>query len=760
MMVLFIHKLGRDLREHWAQFAAVCLMAALSVLIFSGLEGGWKGIEMELDSFAAENRMPDAWITGLDLTDEDLAEVEQIGGVDEAALVSSIPVTVTRGGTVDDLELSTRGVSDINSPRVVTGAPVDSSDGVWLDESYAKANNLDTGDRMTVTREGEETELLINGLILQPDKIAYAGSGMVAPDASTYGYGLVSNETARELAAQAPVSQSIVVSGDPAQLGDAVRTILGDRYGSFTETDTYPHVATAYERVDQIRSLSYLFSSLFLLVALLSISTSIRRLTDIQRAEVAILKALGYSNRVIASYYTAVGIVAVSAGCVAGLALTPALSRYVLDTQQGSFSLPIWQPAYAIDSAALPLVLITVCIVASWSATRRMRRMSPAEGMRPDTGRARRTPLERLRAIWQRIPYGSRWAIRDATGSPVRVIMGVIATTGCMMLLVTGFGMPDTLNKQVELSYEEQYRYDTRLQISPLAGAAARDRIESEAGTGQWIEQSPARIDSDGGVEHTLTVLGEGDLFRVLDSGGDPVTVDDGAIISERLANQLGVDVGDEINVETTDGSGIDLQITALTSISEPQGVLVSDSTWAAAGGIFTPNGYLTEKSVGQEVIDLSAVAGAVTLDEQSENARSLVASLTSVFTLIKVFAIILAVVVLYNLGAMSFTERIRDYATLRVLGFHHQELRSLASRENISTTLIGWLLGIPAGWWFLGEYVGLFSTDRASYHPFITMGSWAIASLITIVFAMTATLMLTRRIKGIDMTSALKGVE
>ncbi|RXW33702.1 ABC transporter permease [Propioniciclava flava] len=141
-------------------------------------------------------------------------------------------------------------------------------------------------------------------------------------------------------------------------------------------------------------------------------------------------------------------------------------------------------------------------------------------------------------------------------------------------------------------------------------------------------------------------------------------------------------------------------------------------------------------------------------------NAQSLVDSLDSVFTLIKTFAIILAVVVLYNLGALSFTERVRDYATLRVLGFHHGELRSLASRENITTTLIGWLAGIPAGWWFLGQYVGLFSTDRASYLPSISTASLAIASAITIVFAMTATLLLTRRIKGIDMTSALKGVE
>lgn len=337
--------------------------------------------------------------------------------------------------------------------------------------------------------------------------------------------------------------------------------------------------------------------------------------------------------------------------------------------------------------------------------------------------------------------------------------MGIIATTGCMMLLVTGFGMPDTLNQQVKLSYTKQYQYDTRLQVSPLAPERARVDIEKEAGAGQWMEQSPVRLDSDH-EEHTLTILGEGNLLRILDSAGEPVGTTHGAIITDRLGDQLGVQVGDDVSVQTAEGSHIDLPVTSLTSISEPQGVLVSDSTWEEAGAAFIPNAYLTENPVDQRVKDLAGVSGAITLDDQSENARSLVDSLANVFTLIKVFAIVLAVVVLYNLGALSFTERIRDYATLRVLGFHHGELRSLASRENIFTTLIGWLLGIPAGWWFLGEYVGLLNTDRVSYHPFITPGSWAIASAITIIFAMTATLLLTRRIKGIDMTSALKGVD
>ncbi|MFL4480173.1 ABC transporter permease [Paeniglutamicibacter sp. ORCA_105] len=759
-MILFGRKLGRDLGQHWSQFISVALMAALSVLIFSGMEGGWRGIQTQLDSYATQQGLPDAWVTGIGLTEADVREFELLDGVEAAARIITIPVTRTDSGAEQDLRLSTHDDTEINEPLVVAGAAVSDDAGVWLDESYAKANGVDVGESITVARGGAETTLDVNGLILQPDKIAYTGTGLLAPEPGSYGYGIVSGNTAAAISGAQSGEQSIVTLGDPQAVRTAAPEILGERYVAFMERSSHPHVATAYERVTQIQSLSYLFSSLFLLVALLSIFTSIRRLTDIQRGEVATLKALGHTNRLIGLYFTVVGIVAVMAGCLVGLALTPLLSRYVLGTQRGSFSLPEWTPAYTLASTLLPVLLVFVCIFASWSATRPMRRTSPAEGMRPDVGRARRSVLERLQSFWQRLSYGNRWAIRDASGNRVRVVMGIVATTGCMMLLVTGFGMPDTLNRQIEQTYSKQYLYDSRLGVSPLATAQQRELIEAEAGTGQWVQQGAVRLAQDEELDQTLTVLGEGAMFRLLDEQAQRLDATEGAAITDGLSNQLGIGVGQEITLITADGARYRQTVSEVTSISEPQGILLSKQAWENMGGSFEPTSYLTQHPVGQKILDLPGVTGLLAKAEQRENAQSLVDSLSSVFNLIKVFAIILAVVVLYNLGALSFTERIRDYATLRVLGFHHGELRSLASRENIITTLIGWLAGIPAGWWFLSQYVGVFSTDRAGYLPSISTLSLLIASFITIFFALTATMLLTRRIKGIDMTSALKGVE
>lgn len=760
-MILFRRKLWRDLREHWSQFIAVAVMAMMSVLIFSGLEGGWRGIQVELDTFAAEQHMPDAWVAGVALTEEDVQHFERLESVERASLVTSVSVTRRDASSEDLLTLATRGDTKVNVPHIVNGESVSDDDGVWLDEAYADANQITTGDQIRISYGDETESLVVQGIILQPDMIAYSGTGLVAPDPTTHGYGLISNDTATRLAGAAPAGQVIKILGDPQLVRAEAPEILGDRYGTFFDRETHPHVATAYERITQLQSLSYLFSALFLLVALLSIFTSIRRLTDIQRGEIATLKALGHSNRLISGYFTAVGTVTVFIGVAVGLAFTPVLSQYILGTQQGSFSLPEWTPAYSLVSALPPVLLLIVCVLASWSATRPMRRATPAEGMRPDAARARRTVLERVPALWTRLRYGTRWTIRDASGSPVRLLMGIVATTGSMMLLMTGFGMSDTLHGQVSLSYSEQYRYDTRVNTVPLAADEAREKLAESAGPGQWLQQTPVRLGADEQSDHTLTVLGAGDLFRVLDHNGAAIPLsDEGAVITDRLSTKLGLGVGDPITIRAAGGDEYAVEITAVTAISEPQGVIVSDSAWSEAGGSFAPTSYLTEGSPDPGILNAAGVTGTVTLEEQRANTQSLVDSLASVFTLINSFAVVLAIVVLYNLGALSFTERIRDYATLRVLGFHHRELRSLASRENLATTLIGWLIGIPAGFWFLAQYLSLFSTDRASYLPTLSPLSFAIASVITISFAMTSTLLLTSRIKSIDMTSALKGVE
>ncbi|UTX53777.1 ABC transporter permease [Leucobacter aridicollis] len=736
-------------------------MAALSVLVFSGLEGGWRGIQTQLDAMSDSARMPNAWITGLQLTPRDAAQVEALSGIERATLVSEVTVEREDDGHTDILALSTSDHDTLNAPYVLAGTVDLKADELALDTAYAEANRIQVGDKVTLMHGSGAFTLRVAGLILQPDKIAYTGAGLVAPDPEKHGYGLVTASVLNKLKSSGPSTSSILVRGDASVVRTEAAETLGSKHATILDRSSNPTVSTAYERVDQIRSLSYLFSSLFVAVSLLSIFTSIRRLTDTQQSEVAVLKALGFTNSAVGAYFTAVGMVAVSVGIVVGLSFAPFLSTYVLGTQQSSFALPSWTPSYTFASGLLPFLLIAVCALGSWTATRPVRRSSPATGMRPGPIRTNEKATKTSNARWRTLSFGSRWALRDAAENPVRLGMGVVATAGGMMLLIAGFGMPDTLNNQVQESFSEQYRYSTRLAVSPLAPPEVRAEIAATAGPGQWIQQVPIQFPRGERAEGVLTVLGKGNLVQVSDTAGTPLSASGvRSLVTQPLNEHLNAKAGSDVEIALPDGSTTNVHLDGVAAVSEPLGILITEEFWVSSGGTFTPTAYLTRNPPPDAIAVTDGVTAMLNFSEQRSNAQSLVDSLSSVFTLIKVFAILLTVIVLYNLGTLSFTERVRDYATLRVLGFTLREIRALASRENVLVTLAGWLIGVPAGWWFLSTYVELFSTDRATYFPYISVTSLVIASAITILSALTATLLLTRRVKRIDMTEALKGVE
>ncbi len=760
--VLLLRKLVRDIAQHWTQFVSVFVMATLSMVIYAGLEGAWRGMEQEVADFEHVATLPDAWVFAASITEADERAFRQLPGVHRTTAVTRIDVKAGETGS-STLTLSTIDDSGINSPAVRTGsAPTPTAPGLWLDERYAAAHGLSLGDPVTVHVGHTTARLPLAGTILSADKVAFTGGGLIAPDAALFGHGLVAERTLRiTFGVDAPPNELRVI-GDPDTVRRHAPSILGPRLGTFADRHTLGSVSAAHERIGQIRSLSFMFSALFLLLALLSIHTSIKRLVDIQQRDIATLRALGIDNASIGRHYATFGLVTAGVGGVIGLLVARPMSEFVLTTQQSDFALRSWVPSNTWLTPALLALLIAVCVSAAYGATGPARTREPAEGMRPAMGTGRRSLLERRPGLWARLAPGGRWTVRDAEANGVRLAMGVVASAGCMMLLTAGFGMPDSLHRQVADSYENQYRYGALVTVNPGLDAVAREAIAHRAGGGQWMAQGPAWIRPGGEVDRILTIVDEGDGIVLPGPDGTPVSLVEGAAISLATARATGISVGDRVQVLAAGHErSIELRVRHLVDVSEPQGLFVSSTAWQDAGGTFTPTRLLTARAADAEhVRELPGVTGVVTRAEQRANAESLIAGLDGVFSLIKAFAVLLAIVVLYNLGALSFTERARDYATLRVLGFRLGEIRGLAAGENLLTTAVGWLIGIPLGWVFLDAYVGLFSTFRASYTPWISPQSTVIASLITIGFALSTTLLLTGRVRRLDMVSALKGVE
>lgn len=755
-------KLVRDLRRYASQFVAVFLMALLSVLIYTGLEGAWNGLSNQLEELANETNLADVWVTTTGAAGalaDDVASLEGVNAVEEASFLRA--AASSHGDVSLEIEVLGEDSSEISRPVIDEGSrPEHDGQGIWLAVPFAEEKGIEVGDTVDLTIGLQTRSFAVSGTYHSAERLYYTGTpALVAPDHSLYSYALLPAAEVADLD-PAPLRQTVLrVDARPdVELQDQIAALAGDELIRVTGQESNPTVSTAFDRVDQIRNLSLLFSFIFVLLAVLAMYTSTRRLVEMQTREIAALKSLGFSARSIGAHFMMYGLVAGGLGALVGLLVAPVMSTFVLGTQEAMLSMPRWSIAYTTVPVVVLVLVVAVCVLGAYLAARPALRGIPADQLRPGIARGRRVFLERARSVWARTSYGSRWAWRDSGANPARFGMGVVAVAGSLMLLFAGFGMADSMNGQVRTAFVEESTYTAR---AALAASADLDSLEEVAPDGQRVQEVVVRTDPTDGFDRAMTVLDDGHYvhLEMLDGSAADLGV---VSVSEATARRLELAAGDAVRLELPAGQGtIDLRVDQVVRGSAPQGFTMSREVWESLGQTFTPTTLLVgDETSLVELRGRADVVSVLTLQAQRTNAADMVTDLGGIFMLIRVFAILLAVIVLYSLGALAFTERTRDYATLKVLGFTTRDLRRLAFRENIVATALGVLLGVPAGFWFLGMYVGTFSTARLEYTAQIGLASIGIATLIAVFFSLLTTVLLGRRIRRVDMVGALKGIE
>lgn len=515
----------------------------------------------------------------------------------------------------------------------------------------------------------------------------------------------------------------------------------------------------------QIQKLSLAFSFLFFLLALLTMQTSIARLIDTQRTQIGTLKALGFTDGQIRLHYTLYGLTVSFLGSVLGLILAPVtLSPAILHSQATAYSLPAWPVRLTPVSFLMVAVVVLCCTLATLAACRKGLAGMPAETMRnaaPAAGRI--TLLERAAGLWKRLPFGWKWTFRDISRNKIRSVMGVVGVLGCMMLLFAGFGMQYSCGTIAGFLYGKQYSYQAKATLVSNPEQSDRGELYRTAGGGQWIQESTIEYRDLPSESGALTVVGNGNDVHLEDEKGEAMPLPKReAVVTQRVAKLLNLKKGDEIffrPVGKTKYSSV--KVGGIVYVPAVQGIFISESAWKDGGNRFEPTSLLLNNTRNDEKISgLSGVREVVTRSSQYKSVESNTQSFQFIFFLLKLAAVLLAVVILYNLGILSFTEREREYATMKVLGFYQREIRSSALRENLVTTAVGWALGIPAGIWFLNVYVGTLSSSSFNVKPQLAPGGFLAVSCITVGCSVLVNLFLSRKVRKIDMVGALKSVE
>ncbi len=764
---LLRRKLVCDMWHNRMQFLAVILLCALGTWVFSGLDAAWRMLDLSAQTYFDEQNVADIWITLSSADREAVERVRGIAGVEDVQARATAELTVDLPHEPSLVVEAYDGTARINRPLVREGSNLQSSDlrGCLLDELFARENGLAVGDRIGLKVGGQVYDFLIRGTCLSPEFVSLTKNSVRDP--LNYGFILINNGAIGEL----PLNSLVVTLTDGTDV-ETVEAAVSAYYPDALMLDsrTQNSVHGIASDAGMYRSLSYVFPLLAYAVAAMIVLTTITRMLENQRTQMGCLKALGYRDGQIQRHYLCYAFYPALVGSVLGLFVGRQTLPYILwNMESARYTFPrcLQAPISWEQWAVCGLGVLLSCLICLRTYRRSAREVTAAL-LRPRPPRAgQKLFLERLGGLWSRLGFNAKMVCRNLLRNKARTLMSLIGALCCTMLIITSLSLSDSVKYFVGKYYEGTLRYTVRAKLDAGAGAVEgyRKRVEAQRVEGVMDKSVSIRL-GDAFRATTLTVLE--DDQRLMNLGADETWMPlpaDGVLLSRKLAEALGAQVGDRVNLWLTgDSDPVSVTVSGVAEITIGQTVFMSRTVWdGCKKGDFVPTALhvLSPTQAG-----LDYLSGLDEFEEfqypPSEMADTLkvLESLQGVFRLMAGAALGLAFVVLYNMGILNFVERCREYATLKVLGYHQREIRRLILTENALVSGLGVLMGILPGWWLTGVVFRSCETDTMVFISTVTPTSVLLACTVTFAFSCLITGLLTRKVRTIDMVEALKSVE
>lgn len=761
---MLFKKMLRDMRQNLSQFIAIFLMSVLGVAVFAGINAEWNGMKYERDRYYEENRLPDLWLMGEDFSEADLTKVFEISGV-EATSRRFIADAVMTSGKKPVLRIHIVENNEISKPHPVAGQPLDlSKDGIWLDCFFAEAHGIGVGDVIQAEIGGITVEKKVLGLIMHPEYIYCArDESQLFPQPENFGFAFMPRKALHH-ALPLPYNQLLIrldSGADEKKVRTELENLLEGDYSLLLTHETHISTSMMDMEIRQNKAMGNVFPIVFFIIAALAMLTTMVRMTGNQRIQIGTLKAMGFSRRKILFHYVSYGVWIGLAGGLLGLLIGPLIVPPILfEMQRTIYYLPAWYAVLTPEAFTVVTIAVLCCGASSYFACRRELKDVPAACMRPKPpGTGRHTRLEK-RAVWYKLGFSAQWNIRDILRSRVRSAMAVTGVAGCMTLLLCALGIQDTINGLGTWMYQDLHIYEYKINLKEDIQSDEIYALEQRY-SGQLIQESAVEFRKDAKEKAGfLTVAEPGDQLRFQDPDQNPIDLpDSGVAMSYKMAELLDIKVGEEFKWRMSgDTKWYESRVTAIYRSPAGQGITMTKDTFEALSETMEPSAMLISGN-GSDAVEMPGVKDVKSKEEMRAGLEKTLDSMQMLVGILILAAVILGSVVLYNLGALSFTERIRELATMRVLGFFPKQIRSLLSKQNIWLTVAGILIGIPCGYALITYMVSTLS-DSIDMMAKIGSGTLILCITGTLVLSMSVSLMMSRRVGSIDMVSSLKAVE
>ena len=719
------------------------------------------------------------------------ARIRDIPGIATAQTGVAARVTLDLAGRDEPASGTIRSLPDVGTPelnRLFLRA------GRWLaprsrgellvGEAFAEANNLRPGDTLSMLLNGRRSPFRIAGIVLSPEYIFESRPGAALPDHRSYGIFWMPYQ---ELAAAFDLTgafNDVALTLSPGASEAAVITALDrvlENYGSRGAYGraTHPSHIRVTDEISLLNTLAIGFPLVFLSVAAFMTNSVLSRLLSLQREQIAILKAFGFTNRQIVFHYLKFAFAMVAAGTVLGTLGGLVLGNRLVEMYHAFFRFPSLE--FQLDNSAL-LVALAVSMFAAaagvWGAVRRAARLPPAEAMRPEPPASYKPAMIEHTGIANFLTLSFRIAMRNLERKPLQAALTIIGLALATGILIVPNCLRDSVGEILEFQWDVVQRQDISIGLIEPASAEALNHLRQLPAVKAVEPMRNVFVRAHFGQRHRqlgLQGLPAGGLHnRVIGAGHRQILLGGinagGLVVSAKLAELLGANVGDELLIESLEGKRVTMPV-RLVGMSEDFAGLSAYMELRALNRMLGEGDVITGASFAVDAAGRGEFLRAlkntprvsvVAIKESLRNSfkETTAASINLLQTIYLVLATVVAFGVVYNNAQISLAERARELATLRVIGFSRREVGAVLITELVVLALVAVPLGLLLGTGFSFGILQQVNTETVRLPIILTTQNYAIAALIVTVASTASALFVLRKLNRLNLIGALRAPE
>lgn len=572
-----------------------------------------------------------------------------------------------------------------------------------------------------------------------------------------------------------------------AEIADGEQKLAELEVPEWMILDRTSHVsASSYlSNVDKLEAITTVFPIFFFLVAALVALTTMTRMVEEERLQIGTLKALGYKRGQIMFKYLFYAWVATLVGGAAGLAFGFTVIPIVIWNAYGTmYTIPGFRCLFHASLAVLGVGAALLCTsAATLNACGQTLKEWAAQLLLPKAPKAgKRIFLERITPVWKRMKFTHKVTARNLFRYKKRFFMTVIGVAGCTALLVTGFGLKDSISDIVSKQFGKVFTYDflvTLSKESALKDAGFQALMDAPEQVTSYLPVQQERISLDvDGQSYDVYLFAPEDEARLdnfIDlherkSGAAVPLTDDGVVITEKFSDEAGLSPGDTLTLENGEGREGTFTVTGVAENYVENYVYMTPSVYEDAYGsaleynsvlgILPDDAQDVDEAFSTSLLEVDGVAGLTQMSSMRSSLDDTIASINYVVYVIILCAGMLAFVVLYNLMNINITERTKEIATIKVLGFFEREVEAYVYRESNVLTVIGMLLGLVGGIFLHMFIMRTVEVDMVMFGRDIKPLSFVLSAVLTVVFSLLVNLGMKRKLRNISMVESMKAPE